>query len=182
MDQSLSPPLLHPSLVGPVQGKGKGCLLDNQEVQQEKSSKDLALSAAASSKETEDKEEGEANKTSSKYNPSQGSSSSSRRQYPPILARISTGNGLIKQTAQDLLGWTLLKKTISLKMSWDVIWAPSHYVLKIKDRLNALQKVNHFPGMSDLARKDFLASNLNAMQAVLPDVFNFFPPSYTLPR
>jgi hypothetical protein len=28
-------------------------------------------------------------------------------------------------------------------------------------RINGLQKLNHFPAMSDLARKDFLANNLN---------------------
>lgn len=37
------------------------------------------------------------------------------------------------------------------------------------------QKINHFPGMYTLARKNNLAQNLNLMQKYFPDEYNFFP-------
>ena len=43
------------------------------------------------------------------------------------------------------------------------------------------QRINHFPGMYALARKDHLARNLNRMQRVLPDEYNFFPQTWLLP-
>jgi hypothetical protein len=36
--------------------------------------------------------------------------------------------------------------------------------------------------MSDLSRKDLLANNLNAMRQALPQIYNFYPKTYNLPR
>ncbi|RLN92979.1 hypothetical protein BBJ28_00012201 [Nothophytophthora sp. Chile5] len=74
---------------------------------------------------------------------------------------------------------------------WDIWWSDRGDTLKHLPRLNALQKVNHFPGMEEICRKDFLAHNLytdeccqmlsNAIAKVLPDEFDFFPRSFLLP-
>ena len=39
----------------------------------------------------------------------------------------------------------------------------------------AHQKINHFPGMYSLARKNHLGRNLMKMRKVFPDDFKFFP-------
>jgi tubulin polyglutamylase TTLL6/13 len=43
------------------------------------------------------------------------------------------------------------------------------------------QKINHFPAMFNLSRKNYLARNLNKMKKVFPDDYNFYPQTWTLP-
>ncbi|KAF0694747.1 Aste57867_14423 [Aphanomyces stellatus] len=66
-------------------------------------------------------------------------------------------------------------------VEWDIWWSDRGELLKDARRLNAFQKVNHFPSMEDICRKDFLANNLNAMRKLLPDDFDFFPRSFLMP-
>ncbi|RHY22309.1 hypothetical protein DYB25_008841 [Aphanomyces astaci] len=83
-------------------------------------------------------------------------------------------------------------------VEWDIWWSDRGELLKDARRLNAFQKVNHFPSMEDICRKDFLANNLytfvahppilyliahhrNAMRKLLPDEYDFFPRSFLVP-
>ena len=43
------------------------------------------------------------------------------------------------------------------------------------------QRINHFPGMYALARKNHLARNLMRMQKIFPDDYKFFPQTWLLP-
>lgn len=40
--------------------------------------------------------------------------------------------------------------------------------------------VNHFPGMSEICRKDNLARNLNKMRRIFPSEYNFYPKTWWL--
>lgn len=44
-----------------------------------------------------------------------------------------------------------------------------------------VQKVNHFPGMMEVCRKDMLARNLNRMAKRFPKDYNIFPHTWCLP-
>lgn len=44
-----------------------------------------------------------------------------------------------------------------------------------------LQKINHFPGMSEICRKDLLARNMSRMLKMFPKDFHFFPRTWCLP-
>lgn len=44
-----------------------------------------------------------------------------------------------------------------------------------------LQKINHFPGMSEICRKDLLARNMGRMLKMFPKDFHFFPRTWCLP-
>ncbi len=48
-------------------------------------------------------------------------------------------------------------------------------------KMEAYQKINHFPGMSNLSRKNLLAKNLQRMQEEFPDEYDFFPKTWMLP-
>ncbi|XP_039990544.1 tubulin polyglutamylase ttll6 isoform X2 [Xiphias gladius] len=43
------------------------------------------------------------------------------------------------------------------------------------------QKINHFPGMSEICRKDLLARNMNRMLKLFPKDYNIFPRTWCLP-
>jgi tubulin polyglutamylase TTLL6/13 len=45
----------------------------------------------------------------------------------------------------------------------------------------AYQKINHFPGMYSLARKNHLGRNLMKMAKQFPDSYKFFPKTWLLP-
>ncbi|XP_077020778.1 tubulin polyglutamylase TTLL6 isoform X5 [Tamandua tetradactyla] len=42
-------------------------------------------------------------------------------------------------------------------------------------------KINHFPGMSEICRKDLLARNMNRLLKMFPKDFHFFPRTWCLP-
>ncbi|KAG8247805.1 hypothetical protein J6590_054022 [Homalodisca vitripennis] len=52
--------------------------------------------------------------------------------------------------------------------------------VRVHDSLD-IRKVNHFPGMSEICRKDLLARNLNRMLKFFPKDYNFFPKTWCLP-
>ena len=43
------------------------------------------------------------------------------------------------------------------------------------------QKINHFPSMHSIARKNHLGRNLMRMRKEFPDSYSFFPPTWLLP-
>lgn len=43
------------------------------------------------------------------------------------------------------------------------------------------QKINHFPGMAEICRKDLLARNMSRMFKMFPKDFHFFPRTWCLP-
>ncbi|XP_033619003.1 tubulin polyglutamylase TTLL6 [Fukomys damarensis] len=47
--------------------------------------------------------------------------------------------------------------------------------------MKSYQKINHFPGMSEICRKDLLARNLSRMLKMFPRDFHFFPRTWCLP-
>ncbi|XP_037666296.1 tubulin polyglutamylase TTLL6 isoform X2 [Choloepus didactylus] len=47
--------------------------------------------------------------------------------------------------------------------------------------MKSYQKINHFPGMSEICRKDLLARNMNRMLRMFPKDFCFFPRTWCLP-
>ena len=49
-------------------------------------------------------------------------------------------------------------------------------------KMKKFQKINHFPGMVEIARKDRLAVNLGMMLKVFPKEYSFFPLTFRLPQ
>ena len=60
---------------------------------------------------------------------------------------------------------------------WTDLSVSSERVMNLKK----YQKINHFPGMSAVARKTRLARNIARMQRVFPEEYNFVPQSWVLP-
>ena len=49
------------------------------------------------------------------------------------------------------------------------------------NQLAPFQKINHFPGMTEICRKDLLARNMKRMQKLYPLEYNIFPRTWCLP-
>ncbi|CAJ1429714.1 unnamed protein product, partial [Effrenium voratum] len=68
---------------------------------------------------------------------------------------------------------------------WDVAWADTTAALyRAVLTLKPFQRVNHFPLMQMLCRKDLLAQHLRSMQQLCPSgakEFSFFPQTWVLP-
>ena len=45
----------------------------------------------------------------------------------------------------------------------------------------SIQKINHFPGMSEICRKDLLARNMNRLWKQFPKDYAVFPKTWCLP-
>jgi tubulin polyglutamylase TTLL6/13 len=91
---------------------------------------------------------------------------------------------VVKRSAASL-GWRLVDESASekAKRNCHVIWVDKSFV---NDRLflslQPWQRINHFPGMTNICRKTRLAQNLETMRTKFPREFRFYPLTFILPQ
>lgn len=78
----------------------------------------------------------------------------------------------------DELGWRI---EYSDTKSWDIKWTDSAVSSEFVNKMSQHQKVNHFPGMSILSRKNNLTKCIQKMEDRYPDDYNFYPLTFLLP-
>ena len=54
-------------------------------------------------------------------------------------------------------------------------------LMKLLKEMNFNQRTNHYPGIYNLARKNYLGRHLMKMKKLLPNDYDFFPKTYMLP-
>ncbi|KAF5305589.1 hypothetical protein FQA39_LY01680 [Lamprigera yunnana] len=64
---------------------------------------------------------------------------------------------------------------------WNLYWTDLSISIERCKEMKRYQRINHFPGMLEICRKDLLARNLNRMQRIFPKEYNFFPRTWCLP-
>ena len=84
----------------------------------------------------------------------------------------------VKESAKVYNDFKLTRKW---KTDWDVAWFDGPNGIKILKDLQNNQRINHFPGIYNLARKNMLGRHLKKMKTLLPAHFDFFPKTYMLP-
>jgi hypothetical protein len=94
-----------------------------------------------------------------------------------VISLVSCKYDVVAQAARGL-GW---RCTADDTEEYNLLWNDSYVPFDTIASLNKYQKANHFPGMSELAKKNLLAKNLNRMSKALPGEFNFVPPTFILP-
>ena len=87
---------------------------------------------------------------------------------------------LVRQIAQQTFNWSL--SYYRNDPDCDIYWTDGSIPPSKLAQMQAYQKVNHFPGMYMLARKNHLARNLGKMKKVLPEEYDFFPNTWVLPK
>ncbi|CAF4014313.1 unnamed protein product [Rotaria sp. Silwood2] len=64
----------------------------------------------------------------------------------------------------------------------NLLWNDSLISMDIVSALKPYQKVNHFPTMNEISRKDLLAANYDRLSICAPEEYNFAPKTWILPK
>ncbi|KAI8920437.1 tubulin-tyrosine ligase family-domain-containing protein [Entophlyctis helioformis] len=72
-------------------------------------------------------------------------------------------------------------KVVDDPTAWSLFWIDTGVSLERVLEMKAHQRINHFPGMHEICRKDHLARNLGRLSRLFPKDYNFFPKTWMLP-
>jgi tubulin polyglutamylase TTLL6/13 len=96
-----------------------------------------------------------------------------------VICNISdTEYDVVKQVASEIFLWKLTELE---EDDWDITWTDSAVPTEKLTKMKPYQKINHFPGMHGICKKNYLAWNLNKMLKIYPNEYNFFPRTWVLP-
>ena len=89
---------------------------------------------------------------------------------------------VVREAAQAK-GWKLVNEDpeASTARKCHVYWIDVPAILERMQHLHRWQRINHFPGMSNVARKGRLAQNLDRMRRTFPHEYSFYPRTWVLP-
>ena len=97
-----------------------------------------------------------------------------------LVVNISdTQYPVIRYVFRKLLNWRLISNPES--PNFDLWWTDSAIEPDKLAHMQPYQKVNHFPGMYALAKKNYLARNLTKMRKAFPEQYAFYPNTWVLP-
>lgn len=68
-----------------------------------------------------------------------------------------------------------------LRGDWDISWHDLSISADFLAKMHQYQKINHYPGMYVVTRKNHLARNLMRMKRLFKKEYNFFPATWVLP-
>ena len=121
--------------------------------------------------------------SSEKPTPVKSRPSSSKRSKPSskklVMNVSSTKYEVVRYVAKKLNGWKLSHAEEG--EDFDVWWTDGAVQPEKLASMKAYQKINHFPGMYALARKNNLAKNLMRMKRQFSKEYNYFPKTWLLP-
>ncbi|KAF5927294.1 tubulin polyglutamylase TTLL13 [Diceros bicornis minor] len=100
-----------------------------------------------------------------------------RRKHRPLAINLTNCKYESVRQAAQMCGL----KEVGEDEEWTVYWTDCSVSLERVMDMKRFQKINHFPGMTEICRKDLLARNLNRMQKLYPTEYNIFPHTWCLP-
>jgi len=106
------------------------------------------------------------------------------QRHKKLRADLSACKYEAVREAMEQLGWEILAPADEGEVaddSWNIYWTDVSVSQERVTRLRPLQRINHFPGMLELARKAGTARNLNRMLERYPNEYKIFPPTWLLP-
>ncbi|CBN77236.1 conserved unknown protein [Ectocarpus siliculosus] len=89
----------------------------------------------------------------------------------------------VVRAAAQAKGWKLVNEDpeASSSRKCHVYWIDVPAIVERMQHLHRWQRINHFPGMSNVARKGRLAQNLDRMRRTFPHEYSFYPRTWVLP-
>ena len=85
---------------------------------------------------------------------------------------------IVKYVGRKLFKWKL---SFDNEEEFDILWTDSAVQPETLAKMQAFQKINHFPGTYSISRKNNLGRNLERMRRFFPEKYKFFPPTWILP-
>lgn len=105
-----------------------------------------------------------------------------RKTVKKITINIAFTQYEIIQKISQCLGWRVKSIDDEDKDDdSDLIWTDCAVQPEKLCKMKPYQKINHFPNMHEIARKNFLAKNLNKLRKLFPDDFSFYPKTFLYP-
>lgn len=86
---------------------------------------------------------------------------------------------VVSEVAEEL-GWKV--QCSNDAGDWDIYWTDFSIDPDVLIKMHLFQKINHYPGIHNIARKNLLGQNLSNMAAHFPQEYNFFPATWRLPQ
>ena len=96
-----------------------------------------------------------------------------------IINTANTRYDVIKDVSKKVMGWRCNNHGDSEE--FDVYWSDLGVLSDKLTKLKSHQKINHFPAMYNITRKNYLAKNLKRLERVFPNDYKFFPQTWLLP-
>ena len=101
------------------------------------------------------------------------------RKAKVVINVSDTKYAVVKYVGKRMFGWRLSYSQED--MNWDVMWTDNAVDPERLTHMKPYQKINHFPGMYALARKNHLGRNLSRLRRLHPNDYDFFPKTWLLP-
>lgn len=99
-----------------------------------------------------------------------------KKRKNPSICLINCRYDIIRRVAQKFS-----LKEVAETENWNLYWTDLSISIERCKEMKRFQRINHFPGMLEICRKDLLARNLNRMLKLFPKDYNFFPKTWCLP-
>ncbi|CAF0727093.1 unnamed protein product [Didymodactylos carnosus] len=96
-----------------------------------------------------------------------------------LIANVSGTKFNVVRKAADASGFNIGADN---DFTANLLWNDTLISMDIVSQLKPYQKINHFPTMSEISRKDLLAKNFERLSRLLPEHFNFTPRTWVLPN
>jgi len=96
-----------------------------------------------------------------------------------IINVLNTQYSIVKEVAKKIFRFKL---SLNPNSEWDLLWADTGVTADLLSKMKPYQKINHYPAMGCLAKKNYLGRNLMRMRKTFPVEYNFFPLTWNLPR
>jgi tubulin polyglutamylase TTLL6/13 len=96
-----------------------------------------------------------------------------------IVNLMNTQYSLIKEVVQEIFCYRTM---VNSGEEWDLMWTDTGVTVETFAKMKIYQKINHFPSMNCISRKDNLGKNLMRMRKYFPEEYNFFPLTWDLPN
>ena len=97
-----------------------------------------------------------------------------------LICNISTTKyHIVKEVATSMLNWKTSEEDENA--DWDVFWTDNAVPPEKLAKMRHYQRINHFPGMYLISRKNYLAYNLGKLRKLFPDHYSFFPRTWMFP-
>ena len=110
-----------------------------------------------------------------------GQQRNANKKHPSDYPLVINVNYTQYEVLQDCADETDFRLSLDDEEDWDIWWIDGPIIPALLFKMKSYQRTNHLPACYVLARKNLLARNLQNMQKVLPDEYDFFPQTWILP-